>query len=394
MKKKKRLTIQIFELCSLLFVLFAYAMFQGGFVSWFLFYSFLPFSFYSFAIALYPWQRVVVKRIIPQRQYHAGERLTVTIEVQLPICFPFVAIMIGEEDIVTLNMRPSERVISFIWKKKFSYTYELEYLPRGEHTFSSVCLTASDFFGLIEKQSVHAVEDTIVVYPRYIAMTYRQVRELFEQGTAASTLQLHRDQTMAVGVREYVPGDRFSWVHWKASARKQQLMTKEFEEQRSDDFIMVLDRTPTPLFEELVTFTASLLRAAIHAGVRTGLVSVGRDRFVFLARNSEEHLQHLFSHLARVVCDSHEPFARVIANEKRSGAASATLCYITSSLQEEIVFLLREMAIRRRGMLFLLKEEMTKEEQRLADMLRQSGVSVSILSPRTMRVTLQGRDER
>ncbi|MFC4182597.1 DUF58 domain-containing protein [Saccharococcus thermophilus] len=393
MKKKKRFIAQILILCSLFVILFAYAMFQGGFVSWFLFYSFLPFSFYSFAIALYPWRRVTVRRIVSRRQYHAGEQLTVTIEVQLPIWFPFFAIMIGEEDILALNMRPSKRIIPFIWKKKFSYTYELEHLPRGEHTFTSIYLTASDFLGLMKKTSFYAIKDTIVVYPRYIAMTYRQVRELFEQGTAASSLQLHRDQTMAVGVREYVPGDRFSWVHWKASARKQQLMTKEFEEQRSDDFLVVLDRTPTPLFEELVTFTASLLRAAIHAGVRTGLVSVGHDRYVFPPRNSEEHLQQLFSHLARVNCDSREPFARVIANEKRSWTASATLCYVTSSLQEENVFLLREMAMRRRGMLFLLKEEMKKEDHRFVDMLRQSGISVSILSPHTMRATLQGRGE-
>lgn len=394
MKKKKRLTIQIFGLCSLLFALFAYAMFQGGFVSWFLFYSFLPFSLYSFAIALYPFHRASVRRVIPKRQHHAGERLTAAIEVQLPIWFPFVAITMAEGDITSLNTGPSKTTISFIWKKKFSYTYELEPLPRGEHTFASVYLAASDFFGLIEKQSIHAVKDTIVVYPRYIAMTHQQVRGFFDQGMAASSLPFRRDRTMAVGVREYVPGDRVSWVHWKASARKQQLMTKEFEEQRSDDFILVLDRAPTPLFEELVTFTASLLRTSIHAGVRTGLVSVGCDRFVFPARNSEEHLQRLFLHLARVDCDSHEPFARVIANEKRSWAASATLCYVTSSLQEEMVFLLREMAMRRRGMLFLLKEEMTKEEQRLVDMLRQSGVRVSILSPHTMRATLQGRDER
>lgn len=319
MKKKKRLTIQIFGLCSLLFALFAYAMFQGGFVSWFLFYSFLPFSLYSFAIALYPFHRASVRRVIPKRQHHAGERLTAAIEVQLPIWFPFVAITMAEGDITSLNTGPSKTTISFIWKKKFSYTYELEPLPRGEHTFAFVYLAASDFFGLIEKQSIHAVKDTIVVYPRYIAMTHQQVRGFFDQGMAASSLPFRRDRTMAVGVREYVPGDRVSWVHWKASARKQQLMTKEFEEQRSDDFILVLDRAPTPLFEELVTFTASLLRASIHAGVRTGLVSVGRDRFVFPARNSEEHLQRLFLHLARVDCDSHEPFARVIANEKGAG---------------------------------------------------------------------------
>jgi uncharacterized protein (DUF58 family) len=386
---------QIFSLFSLFIILFSYAMFQGGFVSWFLFYSFLPFGLYSLAIVGYPFHRVIVRRVIHQRQYHAGDSLTATIEVRFPVWFPFVALTIMEGHVPLLNMEQTKVTIPFIWKRTFSYTYELRELPRGEHVFSSIHFTATDFFGLVEKDSLHLAEETIVVYPRYIDMVYRKVGQQFDQGMAASYLQIHRDMTMAVGVREYVPGDRFSWVHWKASARKQQLMTKEFEERQRDDLVVVLDRTPNPLFEEIVTFAASFLRAAIKHGVQTGLVSVGSDRVVFPARNGETHLQKLFDHLAKVDDDCQEPFASVITNERANWPATVAFCYITSYLSKEMTFTLsKTTAVRNKKTVFLLKDDWTKEDYQLLEALRHKGVHVAVVSPRNMMATLhKGRDE-
>jgi uncharacterized protein (DUF58 family) len=386
---------QIFVLCSLFIVLFSYAMFQGGFVSWFLFYSFLPFGLYSLAIAGYPLHRVVVQRVIHQRQYRAGDSLTATVEVRFPFWFPFVALTIEEEHIPLIDMEQTKVTIPFIWRKTFSYTYELRELPRGEHVLAAIRLTATDFFGLVEKDSIHLAEETILVYPRYIDMVYRKVGHYFDQGIAASSFQLHRDMTMAVGVREYVPGDRFSWIHWKASARKQQLMTKEFEERQRDDLVVVLDRTPTSLFEELVTFAASFLRAAIKNGVQIGLISIGSERAIFPARNGETHLQQLFDHLAKVNCDSQDSFAHVISNEKSNWPSTVAFCYITSYLSKETVFTLsKKLACRDEITLFLIKDDLTKEEHRSVETLRRKGVHVVVVSPRNMMATLhKGRDE-
>lgn len=382
---------QIFVLCGLFAVLFSYAMFQGGFVSWFLFYSFLPFGLYSLAIAIYPFHRASVRRMIYQRRYHAGDSLTATVEVRFPFWFPFVAMTIEENRISTLNVAQTKATIPFIWKKTFSYTYQLRELPRGEHVFTAIRLTATDFFGLVEKDSVHLLEETIIVYPRYIDMSYRKVSHYFEQGSAASSFLLHRDMTMAVGVREYAPGDRFSLVHWKASARKQQLMAKEFEERQRDDLVIVLDRTPTPLFEEIVMFAASFLRAAIHYGVKAGFVSVGGDRASFPARNGEPHLQQLFYHLAKVICDSQEPFARVISNEKAHWPSTAAFCYITSYLSEEMALALSKVpGCSNKEAVFLIKEDLTREERHSLEILRRKGVHVAVISPRNMATLRKG----
>ena len=84
MKKKFTFIRQVGTVLALIGVLFSYAMFQGGFVSWFLFYSFLPFGLCALAIAAYPLHRIQVTRTIASSSYYAGDTLTVTISLHLP----------------------------------------------------------------------------------------------------------------------------------------------------------------------------------------------------------------------------------------------------------------------------------------------------------------------
>ncbi|MBA2876892.1 DUF58 domain-containing protein [Thermaerobacillus caldiproteolyticus] len=389
MKQKIRFVRQVVFIVCLFGILFSYAMFQGGFVSWFLFYSFLPFGLYSLTIVFYPLHKLKIVRIVNQQQYHAGDRFNVTIQMTAPIFFPIVYIIAEDEWPPSIQMhyqrQNAKTILSPLWKKEFSWTYELRELPRGEHVFSTIRLKMTDFFGLVEKEVTYSAENTILVYPRYIEMTYRKVGQRFDQGVTASPLLLHRDMTIAVGVREYAQGDRFSWIHWKASARKNELMTKDFEERQSEDLIVFLNRTPTPLFEDMVTFSASLIRAAIKKGVQTGFVSVGSDRVIFPARDGEAHLHRLFYYLAKVTCDGSEPFARIIQKEIMQWPAAFSFCYVTSSLDKELISVLSDVASRNRyGTVFLIKDQETclsKEERGMIEQLRRRGV-VTIVTER------------
>ena len=67
----------------------------------------------------------------------------------------------------------------------------------------------------------------------------------FEQGALSANINLVKDSTISVGVRDYKPGDRFSWIDWKATARTNNIMTKEFEQQRSHNIMIFMDRTPS-----------------------------------------------------------------------------------------------------------------------------------------------------
>ena len=59
----------------------------------------------------------------------------------------------------------------------------------------------------------------------------------YDQGASQTRFSLIKDTTMATGVREYVPGDRFSWIHWKSFAKNGELRTKEFEDRNVTKYV-------------------------------------------------------------------------------------------------------------------------------------------------------------
>ena len=73
---------KLFVLFALNMITFSYAMFQGGFVSWFLFYSFLPFSLYALSLALYPLADFTVERKLQKWNYHANEALSMKVTIR------------------------------------------------------------------------------------------------------------------------------------------------------------------------------------------------------------------------------------------------------------------------------------------------------------------------
>ena len=104
------------------------------------------------------------------------------------------------------------------------------------------------------------------------------------------------------GVRSYQPGDRVSWIHWKSFARTQTLKTKEFEDRQSQDLFVLMDRTPSILFEDVVDLTASIMQAIVRHQASSAFLSVGEDRLFVSAVQSEEQLQRVLYHLTKVTC--------------------------------------------------------------------------------------------
>lgn len=114
----------VWKLVSLLFftaVTYAYAMFQGGFVSWFLFYSFLPISIYSLLIAIYPIRTFQVTRSINQEQFSVGEQLVGTITIKRNVPFPLFYLIVEDilpEKLSEQKLMKEPKRLLFPWFKK------------------------------------------------------------------------------------------------------------------------------------------------------------------------------------------------------------------------------------------------------------------------------------
>ncbi|MEH7109828.1 DUF58 domain-containing protein [Bacillus sp. JJ1764] len=390
MRKLKFFLQKAWKFIMLLFLIlltFSYAMFQGGFVSWFLFYSFLPFAIYCMALSMYSLGDLEVTRTLQKTDYNAGESLKVTVTIKRSRAFPLFYSLVEDQLCDALKfaeMAESPKTLLIPrMKKEFSYDYTIHKLPRGEHHFHSFTIKTGDPLGLFEKVKTHKAKGKLIVYPAFTELLYRQFENQYDQGLTASRERVQRDTTMAVGVREYQPGDRFSWINWKASAKRNEIMTKEFEQRQSHDVYVVMDCVPDKRFEAVVSFTASLLRAVLKKGAQTGLLTVSKDKASFPIRGGEQHLQELFYHLAKVEAKSNVVFEKVMDTDGVFIQQSVSFMLVTAQLSKTLIEKASFLGQRKGAItLFLIKgenETPAENEISLIAMANARGVRVVLV---------------
>lgn len=240
-----------------------------------------------------------------------------------------------------------------------------------------------DLFGLVEKETIASVRDQFLVYPQYVDMVYRQLESRFEQGMTSSNVRLQRDTAIAIGVREYTPGDRFSWIDWKASARRNNIMTKEFEQQQSHDVVLFMDRTKSSHFEQVVTFTASLTKAILRKGAQVSFISVGEDQAIFPLRAGESQQQVIYHHLAKVKDNSPILFSQIVESEIKKIYQPVTYMLVTGEINEGTIHLVGRFSMRNADLqIFVIKEkgaQLTQDEIGVLSGIRKHNVIAKVV---------------
>lgn len=368
----------------LLIITFVYAMFQGEFVSWFLFYAVIPLSIYSLLLFFYPLSKLRVERTIETRKVYSGGKFKATVQVQRNNHFPLMYVRFEEKVSPSLARAASyKRMIVWGMKKEFSWSYEIERIPRGEHVLQGLSVQISDLFGWVKKEIFISNPKTILVFPNLTEMVYIPIETRYDQGAAVSRIQAMKDTSMATGVRSYQPGDRVSWIHWKSFARTQTLKTKEFEERQSQDLFVLLDRTSSDLFEEVVNLTASVLQAIVRHQASSAFLSLGENRFFIPAVQSEEHLQRALYHLTKVQPDLTKPIEQVVLHDAALMQATSLL-YVTSNLTYEWIDTVQKTASNLRVCIcFVVKQKdgkLSKEELAMHQFASSRRIEVHIIT--------------
>lgn len=323
---------------------FSFAMFQGGFVSWFIFYMALPFVLYSLLLNFYPLQDIQLSRKIHTTQIRRGQKYSATVRFERKNSFPLLYTVLTEKttSIALRKRNPAQNRIMFMpgFRKSHIWHYEIEDMPRGEHVLEGIELEVADFFGWTKKSKMFPLKQTILVYPNTVDIPYRALESNYDQGAMAAPHTLVKDTTMATGIRDYQPGDRVSWIHWKSFARTQTLRTKEFEDRQAEDLFLFDDRKPSENFESQVELTASLLTSIVRGNASVAYLSVGNSIDSFPVIHSEGHLQRVMYYLAKVLPDLDRPADEVVSRNLQQIRATSMI-YVTTKLTIEMVEAIR-----------------------------------------------------
>ena len=130
-------------------------------------------------------------------------------------------------------------------------------LPRGLHTIESCHVTSIFPFGMIRSSRPLRAPAQLVVFPTPADLArYRDRNSSQGLGNLGGEC---RDEMGPSGLRDYRPGDEIRQVHWKASARRRDLVVRELEGDAAPGMEVLLDlRAPESDLEEALSLLAAL----------------------------------------------------------------------------------------------------------------------------------------
>ncbi len=131
------------------------------------------------------------------------------------------------------GIKPGYRFLSntasLLWYTAINWRYRLFCRKRGYYTLGPIRLNSGDIFGFYPRNRTQLTLDTVIVYPRIYSINQLGIPSLYPVGETKAERRIFEDPTRTIGVRDYNPHDSLKYVHWKASARHQNLQVKVFE---------------------------------------------------------------------------------------------------------------------------------------------------------------------
>ncbi|MDA8084551.1 MAG: DUF58 domain-containing protein [Nitrospiraceae bacterium] len=208
--------------------------------------------------------------------------------------------------------RYSVRVLSGVLRKELSFhripakgsaeaTADVLFEKRGVHP--ELIFTAGSSFPFILFYSCKTVRlaKNFLVYPSYYDIDPAHYAAYFRTGEGRARPAGNGSDIFQL--RDYRDGDDPKRIHWKATAKRSVLMTREYAEQDGSMVTIVLDNTAPDLsgdFEKAVSLTASLARFFTGRGDLVRVVSGGS---MVPFGHGQEHLQRILDMLAVIAED-------------------------------------------------------------------------------------------
>lgn len=392
-------------------ILFSYAMFQGGFVSWFLFYGFLPIFIYLFGMLLYPIKNLHVSRELSHHKVRAGDTSNVVITLKRSFPFPLYFCICEEMFPESLNkvdnrtdkyqhmedsgqlqaIRKIKKIVFAGFKREIKLNYQIAEIPRGEHQLFAIRFRTVDLFGFIKKEHVFKVFDNLVAFPNERELVLRGKVNNFEQGSMTAQSTAMSNTNIVSGIREYLPGDKFSSIDWKQTARKNTVMTKEFEQERSTDMLLILDGCKSEnlnilAFEAVVELSLSLVETIQKQSQQVGFLSIGEKSVYFPLRHDPAKKELIRQHLTQIQ-PSGKQFAVKLQEEGKRLSSGYTAIIITTDMNEAFKQSIQQIRkrIKRIIVCFVASSQMiTEQQQQFMQQLRFTGVIINVITEKQL----------
>lgn len=345
MKGIGRFVVRCIGLCFMAGIAFSFAYWQGGVAAMFIAGGFGVIMLHALLIYVASFGHYDIRVVSDQSDYVAGDVAVVKLELAHRRGLPLFWLVIEQEWVNETRMRRHtyRQLVVPLFRRALKMTYKINALQRGVYRCSHMKLYTGDVFGLFVREKVVVMEHaraSFVVYPEPLTIDPQISNEFY--GSVMSRRPAWQDTQQFSSIRDYATGDPLNRIHWKSSARLNELKTRENERRQDRKLLIMLDASrasyikqqPISSFEKCVQVAASFMHYAQQHALDAELVCSDRLRSSVAA--SALALEQANAALSRVRADGEVPFSHIVRQEGERVAENTLLLCVTSQLDDPL----------------------------------------------------------
>ena len=167
--------------------------------------------------------------------------------------------------------------------------YILRPNKRGEYHFGQIRVYVSSALGLINRRyNFKESEQILPVYPSFLQMRKYELMAISNRLSDVGIKKIRRlgHSLEFEQVKNYVPGDDYRAINWKATARQGNLMTNAFTDEKSQHVYCVIDKSRAmkmpfgglSLLDYAINASLILLNVAMLKEDKAGLITISEQK--------------------------------------------------------------------------------------------------------------------
>lgn len=171
-------------------------------------------------------------------------------------------------------------------KEKTEFSYFLTPKERGTYIFGAINCFVSTRIRLIKRRYRFDADAEVKVYPSYIQMQALAFLALDRQSDFGAKKIRKIGHTLEFEqIKEYVPGDDVRTINWKTTAKYDQLMVNQYQDEKSQPIYNIIDRgrlmkmpfEGLTLLDYAINSTLAFSNIALKKKDKIGLLTFGEN---------------------------------------------------------------------------------------------------------------------
>ena len=187
-------------------------------------------------------------------------------------------------------------------------SYHLRPTRRGVYSYGQIRVFVTDKIGLLSRRYTCGQPQDIKVYTSYLMLHRYELLAMSDNLTELGIKRIRRvgHQTEFEQIKEYVKGDDYRTINWKASARRHELMVNVYQDERSQQIYSVIDKGRVmqqafrgmTLLDYAINASLVLSYVAMRKEDKAGLVTFDEHFDTFVPASKQPgHMQTLLEKL-------------------------------------------------------------------------------------------------